>query len=142
MDQEELARESMRVLALLEQRDQEEEEARNSFARLLAPTIPPPPRMPKLELDLDEPFPLTRRTQPPPTPAARSKDVRVKLCDAWVQLTECMEAVSDWQKRAKVDIGLRALHATIRQASALVDDAIAELEPPTDRKSKRPTWRP
>lgn len=134
----------MRVLALLEQRDQEEEAERQSIARLLAPTIPPPPRLPalELELELDEPFPLTRRTQPPPTPAARSKDVRLKLCDAWVQLTECMEAVGDWQKRAKVDVGLRALHATIRQATALVDDAIGELEPPTDRKSKRPTWRP
>lgn len=135
MDREELARESQRVLALLEQKDQEDEACRRSWTRLLAPTIPPPPGLPRLELELDEPFSLV---VPKREPAARAKDVRYKLADAWVLLTECREAVLDWERRAKVDVGLRALEAVIRHAAMLVDDAIAQVEPPTDRKSSRP----
>lgn len=150
MEQEELAAESMRVLALLERRDQEEEADRRSMAQLLAHTIPPPPAVPQftelmpLELDLDEPFALVSRRAlpPPPPPTVKSKDVRYKLADAWVLLTECQEAINGWKNRAQVDVGLRALEATVRQACGLVDDAISELEPPTDRKSKRPTHRP
>lgn len=137
MDREELARESQRVLALLERKDQEDEACRQSWARLLAPTIPPPPPLP-LGLQLDEPFNLvTPRRQPAP----KAKDVRYKLADAWVLLTECRESVLDWQQRAQVDVGLRALEAVIRHATMLVDDAIAQVEPPTDRKSKRPPRR-
>jgi hypothetical protein len=135
MDREELARESQRVLALLEQKDQEDEACRRSWERLLAPSIPPPSRLPKL----DEPFTLL---VPKREPAARARDVRYKLADAWVLLTECREAVHDWQRRAQVDAGMRGLEAVIRHAAMLVDDAIVQVEPPTDRKSTRPTRRP
>lgn len=146
MEREELAAESMRVLAFLEQRDQEEEENRQSIARLLAPTIPPPPLVPQftemLELDLDEPFaiPLTRRTNPPPTPGMRMKDMRLKLAEAWVLLTEVREQVTLWKDRSAIPTRLRPLEARLQHAVSMVDDAIYDLEP--KQQNDRITLKP
>lgn len=140
MEQEELARESMRVLAWLDEQDRADEENRQQMAQLLAHTIPPPPRMPTLELDLDDPFPLVRQTKPPPSPPQRMKDMRVKLAEAWVLLTEVREAVHDWKTRSHQPTRLRPMEARLDHAISMVDDAILELEP--KREKDRPTWRP
>lgn len=139
MDDLDMAAQSQRTLDMLEAWSQQEEIA---LAKLATSMLPPPPRVPKFSLP--PPLPPKRRqtSLPPPLPRPiktgpqTSREVRYKLADSWVLLTEAQEAIQDWQRRAKVEVGLQALNVRVRTALMMVDSVIAELEPITRKRNK------
>lgn len=144
MSNEEAVVQSLMTLDLLEHLDRERESRRPQFSKL-----PPPPRLPNFTRHALAPPPLpsgrTYRVSSPPSEERRivtTKDVRFKLADAWVIASEAREAIVDWKKRAQVEVGFAAMDVKLRTAMNLLDEVISELEPPTDRQSKRPTRAP
>jgi len=135
MNETDMAAQSQRTLDMLEAWSQKEEQA---LPKLVTSMLPPPPRLPRFSLPPPLPPPRRPIARPPTTPVRtgppRPKDVRYKLADAWVLLTEAREAIQDWQRRAQVEVGLQGMNIRLRNAIELVDDVILELEPPTDRK--------